>query len=171
MNVQMVDDIFAPEQPAETPISTNGFVICELSRVSIVIPQADIMTIEHGGELSASLPGESAYGWFACSQGPWPVYALDDRLQLVQQLQTPRSFIVFLRASPWPRGLLVSAVRIVGKQSDLHIQSLPRPLLDFAPGVTGVVRLDATRLAYVFAQRRILDLLADDHAEPEALYA
>jgi hypothetical protein len=155
-----VEDIFAAD--TATPVSVaTGYVVCDFESMSVAIPQADVVAIEHGGELGASLPGESAFGWFSCPHGPWPVYALDGALRLAQQVSTPRSFVVFLKANPWPRGLLVSAVRIVGKPSDLSLQALPQPLRDYSPGITGVARVERSRLLYAFDTGALAALLID----------
>jgi len=170
-----VEDIFAPDlfAPAQepTPIVGAGYVLCELDRISIAVPQVDVHAIEHGGELSTPLPGENAYGWFACDQGPWPVFALNDRLEVTQHVLQPRSFVVFLKSSPFPRGLLARSVRIVGKKADLATQPLPYPLRAHAPGVSGVARVDGSRLIYAFDPARVIDLFGTVETQWEATYA
>lgn len=165
-----VEDIFAPRQDIAPP-ATAGYVVCELDRISIAVPQIDVHAIEHGGELAAPLPGENAYGWFACDQGPWPVFALNDRLEVTQHVLQPRSFVVFLKSSPFPRGLLARSVRIVGKKSDLATQPLPSPLRAYAPGVSGVARVDGRRLIYAFEPSRVIELFGAVETQWEAAYA
>jgi hypothetical protein len=170
-----VEDIFAPDifapGPDIAPPTGAGYVVCELDRVSIAVPQIDIHAIEHGGELAAPLPGENAYGWFACEQGPWPVFALNDRLEVTQHVLQPRSFVLFLKSSPFPRGLLARSVRIVGKKSDLATQPLPYPLRAYAPGVSGVARVDGARLLYAFEPSRVIELFNAVETQWEAAYA
>ena len=162
------DDIFTPDTAVPAP--GGGFVVCDFDSIVVAIPQSDVVAIEHGGELAASLPGESALGWYACAHGPWPVYALNAALRLTQNLSSPRSFVVFLKSDPWPRGLLVSSVRIVGKKSDLPLQPLPQPLQAYSPGINGVARMENKRILYAFNPAALVGLLTDEHSEREVRY-
>jgi hypothetical protein len=162
-------DIFAPE-PDLTPPAPSGYLVCECDRLTIAIPQADVVTIEHAGELAAPLPGEAVVGWFACNQGPWPVFALDSRLALTQAPQTQRSFLVFLKSQPWPLGLLMNTVKVIGKASDLPLRPLPQPFANFALGIDGVARLSAERLVFGFGESKLPALLHDLTTPREVRY-
>lgn len=146
------DDLFAPAAAIDQPAPVEGFVLCEFAGISVAVPQADIVTIEHGSELSAPLPGENALGWFASTQGPWPAYALDAQLDGLSALPPSSSFLVFVKSQPWPVGLMCESVRIVRARTELQVQPLPAIMRANSRGVCGIARLDERHLALVLAE-------------------
>ncbi|MBC7982461.1 MAG: hypothetical protein H7Y02_01265 [Candidatus Obscuribacterales bacterium] len=164
--MQPVDDLFAPESEP-VAAATAGYVLCEFDGLAIAIPQSDVFAIEHGSELAAPLPGENVIGWFASTQGPWPVYALNRSLGIATHLSTERSFIVFLKADTWPLGILAQSVRIIGNATELTTQQIPGPLAKYANGINGVARISAKQVAYVFEQHSLLALLTQLTVLPE----
>jgi len=153
------EDLFAPSGPMpDTP--TEGFVLCEFDGVTIAVPQSDLVTIEHGNELSAPLPGEPVIGWFNSPQGPWPVHALDQRLRALTEQPATGAYLVFVRSQPWPSGLLCERVRIVRASSELTIQPLPAVLRDPASPIGGIARLDKRTVAWILDEGRLAAHLA-----------
>jgi hypothetical protein len=152
------DDLFAPVEPL-APTAPEGFVLGELASLSIAIPQADVLSIEHGGELSAALPGEPEAGWFSSAQGPWPVYALDADMRPTAP-RVPGSFLVFLRSQPVPIGLLCERVRILRARSELSVQSLPPIMKDDSGMIRGMARIDKAQLAWVLREGQLAMHLA-----------
>lgn len=146
------DDLFAPAAVVDEPARVEGFVLCEFAGISVAVPQADIVTIEHGSDLSAPLPGESAVGWFASARGPWPAYALDAQLDRLSTPPSSSSFLVFVKSQPWPAGLMCDSVRIVRARTELQVQPLPAIMRDNASNVCGIARLDEQHLALVLAE-------------------
>ena len=144
------DDLFAPD-PTPPARERAGYVLCEFGAIAFAVPQRDVLTIEQTGELAAAMPGERAMGWFESAQGPWPAYALNDDLQPIRDFTGARGFIVFVRATSGPIGLLCETVRIIGNRDDMRSQELPSPLDSVSNALQGVSRLSNTRLAYVLA--------------------
>lgn len=155
---RMHDDLFAPVEPL-APAVAEGFVLGELADLSIAIPRADVLSIEHGGELSAALPGEPEAAWFSSAQGPWPVYALDADLRPIAN-RVPGSFLVFLRAQPFPVGLLCERVRILRARSELAVQPLPAVMKDESGVICGMARIDKARLVWVVREGQLAMHLA-----------
>jgi hypothetical protein len=147
------DDLFAPAATVDEPARVEGFVLCEFAGISVAVPQADIVTIEHGSDLSAPLPGENAIGWFASAQGPWPAYALDAQLDRLSTPSASSSFLVFVKSQPWPAGLMCDSVRIVRARTELQVQPLPAIMrANASTPVCGIARLDERHLALVLAE-------------------
>jgi len=154
-------DLFAPI-PAPAA-AAQGFALCTFDGLTLAIPQTDIASIEHGGELAAPLSGERVFGWFAGAQGPWPVYAFDRALRRCEfDYATPRgSFIVFLKRSDIPLGILCESVQVVGRRTDLNIQALPEPLRGYSPADTGLALLPDGRIALCFASGTLAPALGE----------
>jgi hypothetical protein len=155
---RMDDDLFAPAEPS-APAAAEGFVLGDLAGLSIAIPRADVLTIEHGGELSAALPGEPEVGWFSSAHGPWPVYALDADMRPIAS-RVSGSFLMFLRAQPFPVGLLCERVRILRARSELTVQSLPAVMKDDSGVICGLARIDTARLVWVLREGQLAMHLA-----------
>jgi hypothetical protein len=153
----MNTDLFAPDA-TDVP-SPSGWVVCELDDFALAIPRADVLSIEQGSDLAAALHDESAAGWFASPNGPWPAYLLGNSLQPIHE-PNGHGFIAFVHAQPAPVGVLCKSVRMIGRSEDLPMQPLPAPMTATVPAVSGVVRLSATRLAYVFAAGAIAPFLS-----------
>src|SRR5215831_5547166 len=90
-----------------------GFVVCALTDLLLVIPQVDVVAIEHGTEFSAPEVGESTISWFDGVHGKWPVCALDSDLRPCPTLHASGSFLLFVKSAPVPVGLRCEYVRIV----------------------------------------------------------
>jgi CheW-like domain len=148
--------------PVPAPIkATDGFVLCDFDGITLAIPQADVVTIEQGSELSAALPGESSLGWFASSQGPWPAYALNRELQLLESTPASRSFLLFVQGEPWPLGLLCEGVRIVRGRDTLTTLPLPSVMQEQGGFVEGVTRLEKGKIAFICRRGGIAAYLAE----------
>jgi hypothetical protein len=147
------DDFFAPT-PAAVP-RAKGYVLCEFDGLTVAIEQSDVLSIEHGSELRARLPGEPALGWFEGAQGPWPVYGLNANLELIQVAPHDRSFLAFLKTDDAPLGLLCESVRIVARRSDLNASALPTAMQGGLGPVRAVSRIDTHRLALITGERAI----------------
>lgn len=137
----------------------EGFVLGELGNLSIAIPRTDVVSIEHGSELSAALPGEPEVGWFSSAHGPWPVYALDAELRPTFT-RVAGSFLVFLRSEPFPVGLLCERVRVLRARSELTVQSLPAVINDDSGPICGVARIEKARLVWVLREGQLAMHLA-----------
>lgn len=140
-------DLFAPAATVPEP-AAGGYVVCGFAGLTLAIPHADVAAIEHAAELGAPLPGEAAVGWFNSAQGPWPAFALDERMQLLNHAP-PRSFLAFLHAQPAPLGVLCETVRIARSHAELPVEPLPAIMACGERRFRGVARLDASHLALV----------------------
>jgi hypothetical protein len=145
---QSANDLFAPD--TTPPPSATGWALCEFSSLAFLLPQQDLAGIEQAHELTVALPGETAMGWFASPQGPWPVYAINQQLQSFH-IGAKGNFIVFVHAAPQPIGLLCESIRIIGQQQALKTLPVPAPLCHSSlfASVTAIARLSSQRLAYV----------------------
>jgi chemotaxis signal transduction protein len=141
-------DLFAPIAPPAP--AAHGIVLCEFDGLTVAVPQEDVLTIEHGSQLAAPLSGEKVMGWFESDRGPWPVYALTRRLELLEEAGLQRAFLVFLKTELAPIGILCESVRIVGKSEELKTRPLPEPLRRHAPLGTGIAPLPNGRIALAF---------------------
>jgi hypothetical protein len=156
-----VDDLFAPAA-AMRPDRSEGFIICELGSVCIAIAQADVVTIEHGAELSLPLPGQQVAGWFGGAGDPWPVYMLDGELNALRPQRPSGAFVVFIDGDPSPVGVLCESVRISRANSGFVVQPLPRVMRDPESAIVGMVRIDTTQLAWVLRARQLAVQLNND---------
>ena len=147
--------------PVPVPIkAADGFVLCDFDGITLAIPQTDVVTIEQGSELSAALPGESSLGWFASSQGPWPAYALNRDLRLVESMPALRSFLLFVEGEPWPLGLLCESVRIVRGRESLTTLPLPTVMQEREGLIESVARMEKGKIAFVCRRGGIAAYLA-----------
>jgi hypothetical protein len=147
------DALLAPAA-ARRPNRSEAFILCEFGAVCIAIAQADVVTIEHGAELSPPLPGEQVAGWFGGAGDRWPVYMLDAELKALWS-QPAGAFVVFINGSPSPVGVLCESVRIPRANSGLIVQPLPSVMRDPESAIVGTFRIDKTRLAWVLRPSRL----------------
>lgn len=155
MNAQ---DLFAPV-PVDIP-RAEGYVLCEFGGITLAIEQSDVVTIEHGSELMAPLPGESALGWFEGPHGPWPVYALNADLALLSAAPRERTFLAFLKTDDAPFGLLCENVRIAARRSDLPLSELPSVMREQQGPIRAVSRIAARRIALISGKGAIASHIA-----------
>lgn len=160
----MSDSLFDPIPVVRR--EATGYVFCEFEGVTLAIPQSDVITIEQGSELSAALPGETALGWFASADGPWPAYALNRDLKLHSTLPDARTFLVFVRSQPLPLGLLCESIRIV--RDNFSAAPLPDVMRERNGFVQHVVRLARGQLALICESGGIAEHLADQTLERAA---
>jgi len=159
------DDLIAPAA-ARRQDGSEAFILCEFGAVCVAIAQADVVTIEHGSELSPPLPGEQVAGWFGGAGDRWPVYMLDAELKALWS-RPSGAFVVFINGSPSPVGVLCESVRIPRANSGLVVQPLPIVMRDPESAIVGISRIDKARLAWVLCASRLAAQL-NNNFSPDA---
>jgi hypothetical protein len=147
-------------------LNPHGCVLFALDELWLVVPQVDVVGIEHGSEFSAPDAVQSRIAWFETSRGYLPVCVLDSSLQPCDTLHASGSYLVFVRSYPVPIGLRCQSVRIVGARSALEVHPLPAVMQGGV--VSGVARIDRSHLAFVLGEGKLPTYLADLLAREES---
>jgi hypothetical protein len=142
----------------EAPPVAQGLLLAEFAGLTLAIPQNDVVAIQHSTELQPAAFTDCISGWFNGAHEQWPVLTLDGALQNTREIDTPRSFVVLLKAHPTPIGLLCESVRVLSTKAALPSQPLPSAF-GAELGIEAVARITREQLAFVFGSGRAATLL------------
>lgn len=129
-------------------MTTDRYAIMQLGRLSLLIPQHQVHTLEPMNEVQPT-QGEGV-GWLEIGGERSPVYCLSEDLQPIPMIPADRSICVVLDSDSKPFGLLCNQVSLF-KANDLDIKPLPECMCTRNTPLRGLVLYDDKILCITYA--------------------
>ncbi len=143
------------------PAVVPGWAVLAIDQLRLALPQRDLLQFELASDLEA--PGADlvpATGRFmAGGDESWPVYGLDESLQLQRAELGARSLCVFFEAEGQTRGLLCDRVWSLAEDAALVVEPVPGCIQGPPSPTTGLAQFQG-RIAMVTDRTAISAYLA-----------
>ncbi|MES2935711.1 MAG: chemotaxis protein CheW [Pseudomonadota bacterium] len=124
----------AKQISAHTPASDiKKVVVLRFGQFKLILPQADIRTVESIVDVDVQEPADNAAGWINFSGQAWPAYCLSDQLGFIAEVPQSRRACVILALPDGYFGLICDdasvlvnfSVPIFALPSSMHLPSSP----------------------------------------------
>lgn len=96
----------------------------KLDGLNLLLPQADIRTLESASDMDPAAPALNSAGWIPFQHKRWPVYCLSEKLELLDELPSGRRACVMLAYGGGFMGVLCNDVTVL-KNFDASALDLP----------------------------------------------
>ncbi len=150
-----------PPSPRAEPGVVSGWTVLSIDELRLALPQRDLLQFELAADLRA--PGADlapAAGRFVTgSEESWPVYRLDESLQLRPTRSGARGLCVFFEDEGRTRGLLCDRVWALDEDAALVVEPVPGCLRGPPSPATGLAQFQG-RIAVVTGRAAISAYLA-----------
>lgn len=107
------------------PTSKASTALLKINGLNLMLPQADIRTLESASDVDISSPALGSVGWISYQQKRWPVYCLSDELALMQSVPSERHACVVLAIGAGYAGLLCDDIVVLkefsGRRLDVPV--------------------------------------------------
>jgi len=113
--------------PSSAPIDVPGWAVITIGRTRLAIPQREVHRIDLAVDIMQADRGEEPeIGWLRVDDGSsWPVYSLDEGLQLERSVSAERRLCVFTGTEGSILGILCDHAQSLDSNDDLAVQPVP----------------------------------------------
>jgi|GEM_PF-1472588 len=154
------------------PVTAAGWVVLAIDKLWLALPQRDVRQFELASDMAA--PADSAgpeAGRFIGRRGEsWPVYSLDESLQLQRMVPAARHICAFFETEGETRGVLCDRVWTLAREIELTVEPVPGCMAGPPSPSTGLAQFQ-DRIALVTGRAAltsyIAHLLEQSHVERE----
>jgi chemotaxis signal transduction protein len=129
-------------EAAQSARDVSGWLVLTIDNLELAIPQCDVKSVELRSILDVAVDGEAEAGWLEQDDKTWPVYGVNNRLNLITKVPHSRRFCILLYVEDKYIGFLCDQVRILPSDDDLDLQAMPECLISGNSPLKWVTLLD-----------------------------
>lgn len=111
----------------------HSAALLRIDRLNLLLPQADIRTLESVSDLDAANPLARSAGWITVRQQRWPVYCFSQELKLLQQVPIGRRACAMIAGESGYLGVLCDDVTVIKEFKNEYFELPPAMHLPDTP--------------------------------------
>jgi hypothetical protein len=113
--------------PETRPEAAAGWVVLAIDKLWLALPQRDVRQFELASDMAAPAdPAAPEAGRFIGRRGEsWPVYSLDESLELRRTAPAARHICAFFETEGGTRGVLCDRVWTLARDAELAVEPVP----------------------------------------------
>ncbi len=119
-----------------------GWLVLTIDNLELALPQCDVKSVELRSMLDVAVDGEAEAGWLEQDNKTWPVYGVNNRLNIMARVPHSRRFCILLYVEDKYIGFLCDQVRILPSDDDLDLQVIPTCLVSGNSPLKWITLLD-----------------------------